>query len=353
MVAVKKRSMKTASLVKKNTKNSTADGVNFYNPETHGVTFSLLTAWKNCREYARLSLQGWTARTSGMAPIFGSIVHAVLHMVYDDIRKKKITTIPTAVQVKAYIALVILMWRRENPMASPDSLSDMEFTAMLAEGVLPAYFQNWYNDFQALEFDALETEFRIPLEIRSYVTGQMMKTFLRGKIDGAFRFKKSIDIQRLLETKTKSRIDLGTLADMLPMELQVNIYLYATAVLSGATPGGVLYNIIRRPGLRQKKGESLTQLANRVVEDVKARPEFYFVRMELSIDQSDLDKNEKDIISMVAEFLDWHAGRIGHYKNSSQCENKYGTCSMLPICAHGNYSHHYKREKVFGELSEY
>jgi len=139
---------------------------------------------------------------------------------------------------------------------------------------------------------------------------------------------------------------------VLPFEWQVNIYLTATRKLSGQDPGGVVYNLIRRPQLRQKQGESLRDFAKRISNDINKRPDFYFVRVELAVNSDDLASFHKQLEQMVGDFLDWWHGRQGHYKESPHCVTRYGNCPMLPICGRNDYTRHYKRETVFRELVE-
>ena len=67
----------------------------FYDPARDGVTFSLLTKWKNCRERARLYLQGWTAKGQGMGAIFGTMTHALLQHATKDMITGKLEGVPS------------------------------------------------------------------------------------------------------------------------------------------------------------------------------------------------------------------------------------------------------------------
>jgi hypothetical protein len=173
-------------------------------------------------------------------------------------------------------------------------------------------------------------------------------------MDGSFR-KESVARPWLFETKSKAYLGEkgeGELADILPHELQSNIYLIFLWHLGKVLPKGLLYNIIRRPGLRQKKSESIVKFARRVAEDIRKRPEYYFIRIQMSVEKKDLERNELELHDMVGDFLLWWNGLAGHYRNSDACQNKYGACPMLPICARGDYSGFYKRKTVFRELAD-
>lgn len=323
-----------------------------YSPERDGVTFSLLAKFKNCREFARLYLKGWKPKNVSMAIVFGSITHSLFQQVYEDVRRKKLTSPPTAEYVKKHIAMKEKEWRAENPKADDESLERLEVTCAIAEAVLPAYFKYWKKDF-ALRWNKPETEFKHPFEVEHRHTKKKMHTFLRGKIDASF-FESSKS-PWLFETKTKSRIgEQGetNLTDILPHEMQVGIYLIILAIDHKKTPAGLLYNIIRRPSVKPHKGESMTMFARRILLDVQKRPSYYFLRLRMSVDKQDLYVRRLELEDVVSDFLMWWRGEAGHYKNSDYCENKYGTCSMLPICGRKDYSKHYRTDRIFTELEE-
>lgn len=322
-----------------------------YDPDRDGVTFSLLTAFKNCRELARLGLNGWTATQPSMALIFGEVVHELLHRVYADAQDRKQTKPPTAALVQKYLDAICKEWRDDNPQASAKAFQGLEMTEALASAVMPIYFKHWPDDFSQMKWmeKGLEREFKIPV---SGTAGTVKwKTFLRGKMDGVF-FTPQNDRPWLFETKTKSRIEEGVLVDIMPFELQVNTYLLALHRMTGKVPAGVKYNILRRPQLRQKASEGLPEFHERIVQDIHDRPDWYFIRMDMSIDMRDLDRAEQELMDLIGDFLMWWRGTAGHYKNSAHCENKYGTCHMLPICSRRDTTGFYQRDRIFSELEE-
>lgn len=324
----------------------------FYDPERDGVTFSLLTTWKGCRERARLFLNGWTSRKNSLGLVFGGLTHGICQRMYECIRDGKLTKLPSPGFISDICKEVELIWKRENPLADAESMEYLEYSMILLEALMPQYFRYWAKDFK-LHWSRVEKQFKVELDIE-LPNGRTRKTFLRGKIDGSFS-RKSGAHPWLFETKTKAYLPErgeSDLADILPHELQVNIYLLYLWWVGKVLPDGLLYNIIRRPGLRQKKSESLIKFARRVAEDIDRRPEWYFVRIQMTVSKGDLEKNELELRDMVSDFILWWNGLAGHYKNSDACQNKYGACAMLPICARNDYTGFYKRATVFRELAD-
>ena len=328
--------------------------VAFYNPERDGVTFSLLTTFKNCREKARLFLNGWTGKQNSLGTIFGGLVHGVNERMYLHVQKNKFKSFPGPEYIKDVCREVEALWKKENPRADAESLKHLEFSMILLEGLMPWYFKYWKKDFQFV-WDRVEHTFKMPFKVdHPFRPGTSMKTFVRGKMDGSFRRKLGAR-PWLFETKTKAQLseqNESDLADILSHELQANIYLLYLRWVEKVLPEGLLYNIIRRPALRQKKKETVAQFAKRVAIDVRRRPEHYFVRMQMSVERKDLERNEGELHDLVSDFLFWWNGIGGHYKNSDHCQNKYGRCHNLPICSRGDYSGFYKRTTVFRELAD-
>jgi len=165
------------------------------------------------------------------------------------------------------------------------------------------------------------------------------------------RFQKGPKSLWLFENKFKGRIEAGNLMNQLPLDLQVHIYLYALAKETGRKPKGVLYNIIRRPQLKQKKNEPLSDFIARIGEDVKKRPEFYFIRFEVGIMSREMKDFESDLEAMIHDYVMWYRGKRGTYKNGAHCLQPY-PCRYLPICSQNDMSGYWQRTKVFPELGE-
>ena len=319
----------------------------FYDPSRDGVTFSLLSTFLDCREKARLHLQGWTPRSSSMALTFGSIIHKIDEWVRDDIRSGVLRSVPDTDYIKGLIKKTETLWFEDNPRHGGKELDHLELSLLLAEGVLPQYFKYWYKDFTEIKWELVEGEFKIPVTPEDK-EGNKYSTFIRGKIDGSFSLKKGGPW--LFETKTKSRVDEEILSDILPYDMQANIYLSALRRMGNTTPSGLLYNIIRRPALRRRNHESLKAFATRVSEDVSMRPDWYFIRMEMSVDGQDINRFEMELDDLISDFMMWWSGKSGHYKNTNHCQNKFGLCPCVGICLRNDKSGYFKRKAVFREL---
>ena len=314
----------------------------FYSIERDGLTQGTLALFLECRQKAWYFLNGWSSKFPSFAITYGDIVHGILEIAYEDIRMGKLKSNPDKTRVRQYVSRIEKQWRTDNPRVDKKALEFLEMSLLIAEATMPVYFDYWHKDFKEIAWRQLESEFKIP-----YKEGDV-NSFLRGKMDGVFGKK---DLW-LFETKTKSRIEEGDLIDLLPFEHQVNFYLYALRQLFKKTPRGVLYNIVRRIGLQQKQKEPIQVFSKRCVEDISKRPDFYFIRLEVSISEKEMDKYEGELHDLIRDFNAWWKGQAGQYKNTGACVNKYGRCQFLTACATGRMSVYEKRKTVFRELED-
>ena len=313
----------------------------FYDYRRDGITQGLLVMWMECRQKAKLFLDGYSRKGTSLALTYGSIGHGVLEHAYENFRKGKNTGAPSKRQLKKYLELVEKQWKLENPRVNKYALEDLQTSLAFAEVILPVYFEYWKEDFKKKDWQKIEGKFKVPL-----VLPDGRETFMRGMMDGMYK-KGGM---WLFETKFKSQINEGDIVDCLPFDIQVLLYIWALWKTYGKVPKGVLYNVVRRFGLKRKKTESLQQFANRCAEDLKARPEWYFYRFEVAITAEDMKEFEIELQGMIKEFMDWFDGESWHYKNPHSCVGKYGRCWCLEACSSKNFHLLNKRKTVFREL---
>lgn len=304
--------------------------VGWYDPCKHGASVSQLQDWLCCRELARYRLLGVKTRWPSLALTFGTIVHETLALAHIAFAKAKgQPKLPGRARIRKWLEKIEADWRKDNPGATERSLDQLELSLLFSEAVLPIYFEYWRKDLERKTWIEVEEEFMTPFNL---YTDDAMTVPLKGKRDAVFKEKNGL---WLLETKTKSRINEETLMDTLPEDVQMCGYLSALRKEYKAQPKGVLYNVIRRPLLKQKKNETLKEYADRCAADVEARPEFYFLRFEVAVNRSMLGEMEHKFTVLLQEYYRWWNGESAHYRNPMYCENKYGACSHVPLCHRG------------------
>ena len=306
-----------------------------------GVTQSLLSSFISCRVRTRYTLDRWERIGTRKALSVGTLVHGVLE------------DYCTALMHPAGLepgdetgGLIHKSFARraakELPnISSAEATESFLQTAHAMEAVTQEYAIHWGDDRKRKWF-ALEEVFDVQWE----------GFRLRGKVDGAFlRGKKDA---WLFETKTSGQIREDELSDALSFDFQS---LYYLAVLQILYPQykwkGCLYNIIRKPQLRQKKGETIGGFMDRIQEDVHQRPEFYLNRFELVFPAAVQREFREQLRAKLTEFASWLSGDLPTYRNESACRSRW-SCDFLPACAAGGPGRpDYVRTRVlFSELQE-
>jgi hypothetical protein len=320
----------------------------FYVIERDGVTQGLLGMFMNCRQKAKTFLKGYSTKSVSMGLTYGTIGHAILERAYSQILTSGNKKVPNNSDVKKHIQAIEKQWYIDNPRADKYTLQNLELSLLIAEQTLPLYFDYWKKDIKEIKWKQIESSFEVPLLVK--YQGKEIRVPVRGKMDGCFTLQK---LFMLFESKFKSQISEGDLVDTLHFENQVRIYTWALWKMFKKVPSGVMYNVVRRSGLKQGTKESLPQYAKRIAEDIAKRPEFYFMRFEIDMSAEEIEDFEYELTEMVHDFISWWWGSAGHYKNTESCLGKYGRCNYLSVCSSKSYKNLEKRTKVFRELEDY
>ena len=312
-----------------------------YDPRTHGVSYSMLSDFMSGRQKARYRIQGIKSKAPAFALTFGSVAHEVLDVAYNEIARGVITTVPDRDHIMGWIAMAEKTWNKANPGASTKALQFLELSLLYAEAVFPHYFEFYADTIFKMEWDESLTEkfHRFPFKIAGYETIPILV-----KMDSAYwktailkKTKKKVSRLWLFETKTSSRIDEANIVDLLPSSLQQNIYMLALHDVVGTKPKGATRNVIRRPGQRRGQKETLKDFGVRIEADIKKRPEHYFKRFSLLSDDYELELCRSDLQGVLVDFLKWFDGKSIHYRNTNECDGKYGRCQYTEGCLMGNW----------------
>lgn len=310
-----------------------------------GLTQGAINQFLACREQFYLSyVLGWTPKTESEAMAFGSDFHAVLAeqhccpQPFDDL----LTVHFRKIQDKQRF------W-------SADDLSDLSLRQATLGIVLDAYTVFWKKEDEKRIWRFREQTFNV-----EYPFDAMNPIPLRGRFDGVFD-KKGL---WLLETKTKSQIDEDGLQNSLHLDVQSMFYAFAIWSTTGTSPVGIVYDVVRRPSLRRKEGESFTDFTARLQKDIKSRPEHYFKRWKIVLAKDDLLRWEREFLFPVLRAIKtwwsavsplptesrWRAEQ--HYMSPAALFNRYGKCSLFHAITNNNYQHLKRRKQPFPELED-
>lgn len=167
-------------------------------------------------------------------------------------------------------------------------------------------------------------EFGYRVRLRNPHTGAYSRTFdLEGYADGL------TDDWKLIEDKFVGQIQAVAIR-RLKLDRQLALECYGIWRATGHEITDVSYRFTRKPSIKQRKGETVEEFAERVEADYKERPEFYLV-------EEPITRTADDLVRIEAELWQWaeqrrHAAKARIYpRNSSHCHD-YGGCPFLPLC---------------------
>ena len=198
--------------------------------------------------------------------------------------------------------------------------------------LLPEYISNYFEEDSKLDWNLCEDDFSIPMDT---CIGEVP---FNGRYDGGFIRSGR---QWLFETKFKARYNEGYI-DGLGLDLQVCSYMVSMRY-NKMDIAGALFNIVRKPGQRQTQKQTLADYRLKIKDDIAARPEHYFERIEIQLTNREMAEAELRLRYLVDEYCKWWLEAKSQIKlkdrdlmfNSSACDGKYGDCDYMPICTRG------------------
>lgn len=336
----------------------------YQDPFSDGITQSLLSAFMQCKNKAKHIMQGIKSKEPNKHLIYGSYIH-FLHENYIktciNLSKSKskndhsdyfdiFSNIVSWIQRKYDIFLKL---QEEIEDRLPDKIKEYLLIASISFEQYIGFYNKHYKNFIWKE---VESKFNTPYYSDHFKLTNLEPIRLKGMIDGIFQKNISnnksdneTEIEEwILETKSKTIMNEESIIDLLANDFQVQIYILAYWNQYGKYPNGCLYNILRKPQLRQGKKENISNFLNRIREDIQKRPEHYYIQYEITFNPKELDKFRRNFENLLGDFLVWYQDlKMGngkrHYLNFTACETKYGLCEYFNLCS--------KNEKIYYKIS--
>lgn len=199
------------------------------------------------------------------------------------------------------------------------------------EAMLNGY-KKWFideNDLIIPKIDVVRPEYKIQIPVSIY---NFSFTYIC-RLDGLCY--DSNDHRWILEIKT-SALDAGLLVRQLATNFQINSYFMALSydkALSSAHPtDGVLYRVVKKPTIKQKKTEDVGQFRQRLTIDYLTRKDFYFLQMPIYFKESANKEFVTDFGSWIEKLRDAYENEIWP-KNGFSCRFGFAECNFLKYCA--------------------
>lgn len=277
------------------------------------ISYSSLEVFQSCRQKARYLLDGWRLGYKKDSLLFGSMIHIALH----SIREKG-----TEVQDAVYAAVDKLRSKFSDEQT-------LEIMSVKAECLLKGYAKYYKSN----RFRYEVTEKRFEVEWKEFK--------LVGYCDSLAVAK---DHTRwIFETKTRSRFPTDqSMSEQLLFNMQSLFYFFTNKLLMGKPLKGVIYDIIRNPGMKYT-GDPVG-FGDKLSADIDKRPEHYFKRFQIMFPDFILKRFEKELEAKCQEYTDWREGRMATYRNESACTGRYN-CEFIAACASGEMYGYVKEKK--------
>jgi len=213
-----------------------------------------------------------------------------------------------------------------------ESTTGVEIVAATIKGMLHGYHEKYHaKDFKTWKIIKMQHEFCIKDLFGSGVD-------FTGFIDGIIEIK-SGPLKGIWILENKTTKDLAYYSvETVKANNQTRGYIWAARKDLGIKARGIIWNAIRKPSKRLKQGQTTEQYSKELVEDYKARPDFYFFREQLIIN-SDAIKQWED--EMTCLMRDYHSCLVNGpknvsvwYRNTQLCD-MYGGCEFTALCNRG------------------
>jgi len=297
-----------------------------YRLNTHGCTQSLTCKFKQCPRKFLLSINRWRSRKGQEKAAIGNIVHAVLAYAY---QQDPLWNLPNLLDE------IVHKSGKYSFIAS----DQLEYFKVVSFCLLTYYMSMYLEDFKTAFFTKTEDEFAVVLP-----NGTVL---WRGKRDGEHIIKKDNSLW-IREIKTRSRINEDNMLSGLQFDFQGNLYCITKDV--EALTSGFIYDMIRTPQIKQRKGETLQEYSQRLMDDIKSRPSFYFMRFSVQLSPKDKASFSSELFHLERELIDFVQHGNITYKNSFSCIDGYIPCEYLDACTSGVMTNYYQTDKIFEEL---
>jgi hypothetical protein len=271
-----------------------------WSPLIHGVSQSLLQKFVvDTDRFHKATVLGMRETTRKEAMEYGSVFHKLIEIG---------ATMPNYTRIKLITFMIDWMRKRYPSVES-------EFLGQIA---VAQYFKyrDWYASKPKYKYIVAEPVFNelytLPTinfepnpDIRIRIPSGV-KIPLRGRIDGVIDNNGSMWIE---ENKTKSRVDLSVLQDTIHANIQVMFYAVCSQLKYGRSCNGVIYNVIRKPALRQKVKEPNSEFIKRIEEDIDERPDWYFNRLSYEFQPRHVQRWEREELQplLARVYLWWRS----------------------------------------------
>lgn len=325
-----------------------------------GVWSTFLSYFLACREQTRIKyVEGWEPLDTPSYWLFGGHAHAVTETLYvipqpptstqvgavcdAELRKQTRTTEGKGAMdvlrerdcaIRALMLAYVKRYAGDWPGGKPPVRLHEPPGPRFGDLLLENGFRTWYK---------YPDGFRVPItgkwdiiaENRPRARSQMLST------SPLLSVVKSVGKEWVIDSKFLSVVKPQDLQDSLGYNLQLMLYAWARWRITDECPGGIMLNVVRKPGERRKQDESLRDFGLRLQTKLIQSTEWdhTFLRIPRSLVVQDLrDWEANQLAPIMQEVRGWWEGRLASYVNPYSLTNLYGRAEMFNPLVRGDYS---------------
>lgn len=289
------------------------------------ISYSSMTDFKNCR---KLFYWRHIKRLEPKKIFFPFIVGEFVHKGIQDFYSKTpgvIEKLKKAIDKKKKGLKVFL---------TPDEEFEFEKQRKIIIGMVNGYMKTHTKEFKRWKVKGIESYFNMPIN-----TGFEPKLKNPKQIEREFRFSGKIDMvvktkegYFVVEFKTVSSLNADYVS-RLDMDSQISGYIIGGRRILRKPIVGVIYDVIQKPAIRQKKKETESQYMRRLEDLYKEQRESYYFQTRLYRDKKSLEKFEKELYQVTLD-IRRAIRKDMFYTNPYFCDMR-GRCQFFPLCTRG------------------
>lgn len=262
----------------------------------HGVSQSLLQKFISCRDRFHIaSCRALKPTDRSEAMEYGSIYHKLIEWGAE--MGTKYSHVLMHKKMLKYL-------QKNYPSPESKLLGDIAL-AQFAE------YKKWEATLPTYKYIAQEPVFaeKFPLPACNFKCEAFTmhipatKLILRGRIDEVIEHDGELWLQ---ENKTKGQINIQMLMDTIPENLQVMFYATAAQLKYGRKVAGIIYNVIRKPGQRQRQKEGDKAFVERIQGEIQNDHNYYFKRIQYKFPPGSVEKwQREELIPLLYHVYMW------------------------------------------------
>lgn len=271
------------------------------------LSYSSIALYQECRrKYKLQKIDRIYPRKRATYFVFGEAMHAFLEAHHGGMPE------PLGKVDQVFAAV-------DRTLLSPEQVHALEIDRAIVRGISQAYPKFYSGDKLRFRRFVAEKEFTVPFQDFDYT----------GKIDALV--EDAAGDWWVFETKTAAAQTFSAdYLDRVKIDSQVSGYMYAAQSVLGKMPKGVIYNMVKKPSIRLKKGETKQAFCRRIVDEYTkhGQTKNYFVREEALIGSSQIERWKQEVQIIGSEIV-----KAQHYPaTTGACIGKYGSCVYLEAC---------------------